>query len=105
MEIKEKTEIEIKYVIFALWLVGSITSPVIHMKEKFRQRSNRNKSEPETEKITGIKPKIDTMTNLEVDFENRKEVKDKVECDKDIKDHNLKYKCVECSYPNNTKIS
>ena len=59
------------------------------MKWKFRQRSNRNESRAETEKITGIEPEIDTIRNLQVDFDNRKEVKEKVECDKDIKDCNL----------------
>ena len=36
--------------------------------------------------MTGIEPKAEivTMANLEVDFENSKEVKEKVECDKDI---------------------
>ena len=75
IEIKEKTEIEIKYVIFGLWLVGSITSPVINMKWKFRQRSNRIESGAETEKITGIEQEIDTIRNLQVNFDKRKEVK------------------------------
>ena len=105
MEIKEKTEIEMKYVIFGLWLVGLITSPVIHIKWMFRQRSNRNESRAETEKIIGIEPEIDTIRNLQVDFDNRKEVKEKVECDTDVKDRNLECECVKCSYQTNTKIS
>ena len=104
MEIKEKTEIEMKYVIFGLWLVGLIALPVIHMKWKFRQRSNRNESRAETEKITGIEPEIDTIRNIQVDFDNRK-VKEKVECDTDVKYHNLECECVKCSYQTNTKIS
>ena len=98
-------EIEMKYVIFGLWLIGSIASPVIHMKWKFRQISNRNESGDETEKITGIEPEIDTIRNLQVNFDNRKEVKEKVECDKDIKDCNLECECDDCSYQTNTKIS
>ena len=69
-------------------MIGSFALPVIQMKWKFRQKSNRNESGDETEKIKGIEPEIDTIRNFQVDFDNRKEVKEKVECDKDIKDCN-----------------
>ena len=54
--------------------------------------------------MTGIgsEAEIATISNLEFEFENRK-MKENVKCDKDIKDHNLEYECIKCSYQTNTK--